>query len=281
MADIEAAKKLAATKAVEQNFHPSYSYVGIGSGTTIVYVVDAIKALGIPTENIAFVPTGSQSTHLILKAGLNPLSFDSIPSGTLLDVNFDGADEVDEDLNCIKGGGACLYQEKLVATHSKRFVCVADYRKLQKRLLTQWKTIPIEVQPLAVNAVVAQLASDLGSVNPKVREGKGDEAGPAKTDQGNFIVDAPFPPLLLPSDVAGKGAAFVQGKDGWEVAALATKIKCIEGVLSVGIFSGENGEQVLARGIKMGGQKPSVVYFGMADGSVTVKKTGGADYTQS
>lgn len=272
MSDIEAAKKLAATRAVEENFKPSFRYVGIGSGTTIVYVVDAIKALDIPTEDISFVPTGSQSKDLILKAGLKPLSFDAIPSGQLLDVNFDGADEVDEDLNCIKGGGACLYQEKLVATHSKRFVCVADYRKLQKRLLTQWKTIPIEVEPLAVNAVVAQLVSDLGSTGPQIREGKEDKAGPAKTDQGNFIVDAPFPPLLLPSDVAGKGAGFVQGDGGWEVNALATKIKCIEGVLSVGIFSGENGEQALARGLKMGGQKPSVVYFGMADGSVTVQK---------
>lgn len=276
MSDIEAAKRLAAIRAVQENFHPSYRYVGIGSGTTIVYVVDAIKALDIPTEAISFIPTGSQSKQLILKAGLNPLSFDSIPSGVLLDVNFDGADEVDEDLNCIKGGGACLYQEKLVATHSKRFVCVADYRKLQKRLLTQWKTIPIEVQPLAVNAVVAQLVDDLGSTDPKVRQGKGEEAGPVKTDQGNFIVDAPFSPLLLPSDITGKGSGFVQGKDGWEVNALATKIKCIEGVLSVGIFSGENGEQALARGLKMGGQKPSVVYFGMADGSVTVQEAGDA-----
>ena len=275
MSAIEGAKKLAATKAVAENFHPEYRYIGIGSGTTIVYVVEAIKDLGIPTNHMSFVPTGYQSRQLIIKAGLTPLTFDSIPPDTLLDVCFDGADEVDDELNCIKGGGACLHQEKLVATHSKKFVCVADYRKLQRRLLTEWKTIPIEVEPLAINTVVAQLINELGSLGPRVRDGTQDKAGPAKTDQGNFIVDAPFAPLLLVSDVAALGPGFVQGRTGWEVTALATRIKCIEGVLSVGIFSGENGEHALARGIKMGGQKPSVVYFGMADGSVTVKRASG------
>jgi hypothetical protein len=67
----------------------------------------------------------------------------------MLDVAFDGADEVDAELNCIKGGGACLFQEKLVAERAKKFVCVADYRKRQERLLTNWPTIPIEVAPLS------------------------------------------------------------------------------------------------------------------------------------
>lgn len=54
-----------------------------------------------------------------------PMGFDSLPENVMLDVAFDGADEVDDDLNCIKGGGACLFQEKLVATRSKKFVCIA------------------------------------------------------------------------------------------------------------------------------------------------------------
>lgn len=121
---VEAAKKAAAFKAVEEHFEPSASYVGIGSGTTIVYVVDAIKTLST-NPHIRFVPTGYQSRQVIVRAGLTPIAFDSLPANTVLDVAFDGADEVDDDLNCIKGGGACLFQEKLVAERAKKFVCVA------------------------------------------------------------------------------------------------------------------------------------------------------------
>ena len=125
MAEIEAAKRTAAKQAVADHFDSKAKYVGIGSGTTIVYVVEAIKALDVELSAMKFVPTGYQSKQVILKAGLTPVAFDALPSDTLLDVAFDGADEVDEELNCIKGGGACLYQEKLVATRAKKFICVA------------------------------------------------------------------------------------------------------------------------------------------------------------
>ena len=126
MADpIQTAKRTAARKAVEDHFDPTARYIGIGSGSTIVFVVEAIKDRNEDLSRILFVPTGYQSRQVIVKAGLQPIQFDSLPSGVLLDVAFDGADEVDEDLNCIKGGGACLYQEKLVATHAKKFICVA------------------------------------------------------------------------------------------------------------------------------------------------------------
>lgn len=125
MTDIEAAKRNAANRAVKDHFDPKSRFIGIGSGSTIVYVVEAIKALGVDTSNITFVPTGYQSRQVIVKAGLTPIAFDSLPGDVLLDVAFDGADEVDDDLNCIKGGGACLYQEKLVAMQAKKFICVA------------------------------------------------------------------------------------------------------------------------------------------------------------
>ena len=271
MGDIESAKRAAAQRAVAEHFKPTYKYVGIGSGSTIVYVVEAIKALSLPNiAELRFVPTGYQSRQVIIQAGLTPLTFDSLPRDQLMDVCFDGADEVDEDLNCIKGGGACLHQEKLVATHARRFVCVADYRKLQGRLLSQWPSVPIEVEPLAVAAVLEQLVHALGSREPKVRQLGSEKVSPLKTDQGNFIVDAPFQTLLLPSDVEG-GAQMNKEKGLWEVQALAKEIKQIEGVLSVGIFSGENGDEALARGSRNGGQKPAVVYFGMQDGSVEVR----------
>jgi len=160
---VEEAKRRAAQRAVDEHFSARFSYVGIGSGTTILYVVEAIKAacaafdgtaaaaateeegVGAGAEQraphrrssslddpahplhhrIRFVPTGFQSREVIRRAGLTPVAFDSLPDGLVLDVAFDGADEVDDELNCIKGGGACLFQEKLVATRARKFVCVA------------------------------------------------------------------------------------------------------------------------------------------------------------
>jgi ribose 5-phosphate isomerase A len=154
LSPIEASKRRAAYKAVEDHFDPSYRYIGIGSGSTVVYVVEAIaeKSRDV-TSKMIFVPTGYQSKQIIIEAGLPLGSIDSLPpvnieppkmsgAATLrvakgeedmalkglrqsLDVAFDGADEIDEDLNCIKGGGACLFQEKLVATSAKKFICVA------------------------------------------------------------------------------------------------------------------------------------------------------------
>jgi ribose 5-phosphate isomerase A len=165
---VEEAKRRAAQRAVDEHFSPDFNYVGIGSGTTILYVVEAIKAAceiangdtAIAVEDgstspakqiiplidhtprrasiddpkhplhhkIRFVPTGYQSRQVIIQAGLTPIAFDSLPDEVVLDVAFDGADEVDSELNCIKGGGACLFQEKLVATRAKKFVCVAGMR---------------------------------------------------------------------------------------------------------------------------------------------------------
>jgi ribose 5-phosphate isomerase A len=123
---IEAAKRSAAQQAVAAHYPlGGAQFVGIGSGTTIVYVVEAIKELGVDTSTTKFVPTGYQSNQLIVNNGLTPIAFDALPEGAVLDVAFDGADEVDDDLNCIKGGGACLYQEKLVALQAKEFVVVA------------------------------------------------------------------------------------------------------------------------------------------------------------
>lgn len=151
---IEASKRRAAYKAVDDHFLPEHRYIGIGSGSTVVYVVEAIAARGRDvTSKMIFVPTSDQSKEIIVEAGLPVGSVDSLPlvegvpstisSETTrsvdvgaqdlvlkgkrqkLDIAFDGADEIDEELNCIKGGGACLFQEKLVVTNSRKFVCVA------------------------------------------------------------------------------------------------------------------------------------------------------------
>lgn len=130
---VESAKRAAAQHAVRDHLKPDYTHIGIGSGSTIKYVVETIA--GMPkdtTSKMKFVPTGSQSRDLILDAKLPLLTIetlvlekDYVPGQQYLDVCFDGADEVDPELNCIKGGGACHFQEKIVAVMSKRFICVA------------------------------------------------------------------------------------------------------------------------------------------------------------
>jgi ribose 5-phosphate isomerase A len=122
---VESSKRAAAYKAVKDHLESDFRRIGIGSGSTVVYVVEAIAALGKDaTSSMRFFPTGSQSKDLIREAGLELAYIEDLGENDHLDVAFDGADEVDEDLNLIKGGGGCLYQEKLVATSAKKFVCV-------------------------------------------------------------------------------------------------------------------------------------------------------------
>ncbi|KAI9930531.1 hypothetical protein ASPWEDRAFT_107165 [Aspergillus wentii DTO 134E9] len=269
MASVEDAKRAAGKTAVANHYPKDAKYVGIGSGSTIAYVVEAIRDSGIDTSATKYIPTGFQSKQLIVQAGLTVIDFDTLPEGTVLDVAFDGADEVDDQLNLIKGGGACLFQEKIVALQAKQFICVADYRKLVSRLLTAWKYIPIEVAPIAANRVLTKL-KELGSINPVIRSNATAKEGPLKSDQDFYIIDAPFKPLLTKEDIAaGKDGS---GKDGiWEVEALSRQIKQLAGVLEVGIFSGATGPEAQALG-GIGGQKPIAAYFGMEDGSVSVRK---------
>lgn len=261
---VEKSKRLAAYQAVKDHLLPEYTRIGIGSGSTVVYVVEAIAALGsAATSKMSFYPTGSQSEELIETAGLNLQYISKLPTGQQLDVAFDGADEVDDELNLIKGGGACLWQEKIVAASAKRFVCVADFRKLSHRLGTDWKKgIPIEVLPMAAPRVLDELAR-MGSQNPRIRPGLPGKAGAIVTDNGMWIIDAPFAPLLTRKDGAQAGT----GADGvWTVDALADKLIKIPGVAEIGLFYGQNGLQVAS-----GAQKPVAAYFGMADGTVEVK----------
>lgn len=123
---IESSKRSAAYQAVKEHMDFSYRLIGIGSGSTVVFVVEALKALGKDvTDKMSFFSTGDQSRELIKAAGFRLEYIQDLDGDQQLDVCFDGADEVDEELNLIKGGGACLFQEKLVAIKSKKFVCVA------------------------------------------------------------------------------------------------------------------------------------------------------------
>jgi ribose 5-phosphate isomerase A len=158
---------------------------------------------------------------------------------------------------------------------SLTYLFLADYRKLQKRLITKWPTVPIEVEPKAARQVIKRLRL-LGSVSPSgagptIREGHMAKAGPVKTDQDFFVVDAPFPhPLLIADDLTSERKG--DGENGeWEVEQLARTIKDINGVLAVGLFCGPTGPEAQAAGV-VGGQRPIACYFGMMDGTVTARR---------
>lgn len=261
---IESSKRAAAYQAVKEHMDLTFTHIGIGSGSTVIFVVEAIASLGKDvTDKMTFFSTGDQSRDLIKGAGFRLQYVQDMADGQQLDIVFDGADEVDEQLNLIKGGGACLFQEKLVATKAKKFVCVADFRKLSARLGTNWKKgIPIEVVPSATGHVLSELRR-LGAHDPQARSGLPGKAGPVVTDNGNLLIDAPFPPLALAGDLKGE-----DGANGvWTVDGLADKLIKIVGVVEMGLFYGVNGLQA-----ETGAQKPVAAYFGMADGSVEVRK---------
>jgi ribose 5-phosphate isomerase A len=118
--------------------------------------------------------------------------------------------------------------------------------------------------------MVEDILVTLGSSDPKLRQGTPAKAGPVVTDNGNLIIDAPFPSLLIPSDLNDsiKG----NGENGiWEVHMLAERLLRIVGVIEVGLFHGLNSIQALKSGAVGQGQKPVAAYFGMENGEVEVR----------
>jgi ribose 5-phosphate isomerase A len=153
-----------------------------------------------------------------------------------LDVAFDGADECDAALNLIKGGGGCLFQEKLVASCAKRLFIVADHRKESAVLGSKWRQgVPIEVVPMARVPVTHRLLA-LGAKSVTTRTGSG-KAGPVVSDNANFLIDADFGDIVDP-------------------AALDAQLRAIVGVVETGLFVGMTTK----------------VYFGAEDGSVRSKQ---------
>ncbi|MFX1568237.1 MAG: ribose 5-phosphate isomerase A [Promethearchaeota archaeon] len=196
---IELGKKNAAIKAVEENIKKNM-IVGIGSGSTIVYAVERLGVLNKENNlNLKCIPSSFQSYQLIIQNGLNLVSLEQFPE---IDVDIDGADEIDKDLNLIKGGGGCLVQEKILASNSNKFIIIADFRKKSEFLGTNWKQgIPIEVIPMAYFPIMEKIKK-LGG-NPKLRMAKS-KSGPLITDNGNFILDVDFGKLDNPKDIHNK-----------------------------------------------------------------------------
>lgn len=239
---IEKGKKTSAYMAIDENLNKDIKVMGIGSGSTIVYAVERL-AERIKNENldICCIPSSYQSKQLLVKYNI-PVS--DLETFTSIDLTIDGADEIDKDLTCIKGGGGCHLQEKLVAHCAKNFILIADSRKRSTKLGQNWQNgIPIEVLPLA-HRLVQETIENLYGGKAILREysgpGRG-KAGPVVTDNGNFILDWKFETKDDNDNV------------NYDWKSINTSIKMIPGVIETGLFIG----------------MAKMAYIGNLDGSVT------------
>ncbi|MEM2119249.1 MAG: ribose 5-phosphate isomerase A [Candidatus Bathyarchaeia archaeon] len=207
---VELAKKnaaLAAVKHVENGF-----VVGLGSGSTVAYAIEEIgKRIKHEKISVLGVPTSYQALLLAAKQQI-PLT--TLEEHSTLDLAIDGADQIDEKLNLIKGMGGALLREKIVALASRKFIVIADESKKIKVLGENNQPVPVEVAPFALKPVMRKLEG-MGA-KPVLREGKG-KVGPVVTDNGNFVVDAYFGLLRDPSK-------------------LEKDLKMISGVVETGLF---------------------------------------------
>jgi ribose 5-phosphate isomerase A len=205
----ENAKKTAATAAVA---HVEDGFViGLGSGTTIVY---ALQEVGRRTQekklSVFGVPTSYQAFQIAIKHKIPLTTLDEHPR---LDMSIDGADQVDEKLNMIKGMGGAMTREKIVASASRLNVIAVDETKLTKKL-GYGQPVPVEVMPFAMSTVEAKLR-ELGG-RPVLREAER-KLGPVVSDNGNFIFDVDFGSIRDPKE-------------------LNHALKAIPGVIETGLF---------------------------------------------
>ncbi len=192
----ELLKKQAAGKAVEEI--KSGMVVGLGSGSTVYYALEKIGELISSGElkNIVGIPSSKQTEKIADKFNIPLVTFDEKQE---IDVTIDGADEVDKYLNLIKGGGAALLREKVLAQASKKLIIVVDESKLSPKLGTNWP-VPVEV----IQFAYALEQKYLESVNAEAELRKYDNGEPVVTDEGNYIIDANFGALQNPFEIAEK-----------------------------------------------------------------------------
>ena len=178
-------KKQAAHRAVE--FIRSNMVVGLGHGSTTAFAIEKLAQLLQSAElsNIIAIPCSQEVEAHAKRLGIPLTSLEEHPD---IDLTIDGADEVDDQMNLIKGGGGALLREKVVACASHREIIVVDESKLSRELGTQFP-LPVEVVPFAW-AIEQRFIERLGA---EVFRRGGDN--PFATDQGNYILDCRFPSI--------------------------------------------------------------------------------------
>jgi ribose 5-phosphate isomerase A len=202
-------KKQRAAAAALEYVAPG-TVIGVGTGSTVNFFIDALAAS--PRRIAGAVSSSEASTKRLAAHGIPVLDPNEV---TALEVYVDGADEATRDLHLIKGGGAALTREKIVAAVSRRFVCIVDEAKLVERLGRF--PLPVEVIPMARNYVARELQRIGG--RPVWREG-------TVTDNGGHILD-------------------VHGLDIADPVALERELNQVTGVVTVGLFARRGADVLL------------------------------------
>ncbi len=207
-------KKNAALKALD--FVEEDSIVGVGTGSTVNFFIDELASI---KDRISGAVSSSEQSSERLKAhGIEVFDLNSVDD---LSIYVDGADEITEHMAMIKGGGAALTREKIVAAVAKKFICIADTSK-QVDVLGHFP-LPIEVIPMARSYVAREIVK-LGG-DPEYRQG-------VVTDNGNVILDVHNLTITDPK-------------------SLELKINNIVGVVTNGLFA-QRGADVLVLGTQNG-----------------------------
>lgn len=201
---------------LEKDFLHSNIKIGLGTGSTATEAIKQIANLlkKGTLKNIFACSSSFQTTLLCEKLGISVYSINSSYINGELDFTIDGADEIDNEKNLTKGGGAALLQEKILAYNSKNYFIIATKEKKVENLGLSFP-IPIEIIPEARISCIRDL-TQIGA-KASLREGI-KKMGPVVTDNGNFIVDASFVNPFNPKQ-------------------LEEKIKLITGVVEVGLFT--------------------------------------------
>ncbi|MGF3496896.1 MAG: ribose-5-phosphate isomerase RpiA [Methanolinea tarda] len=218
-AEREKAKRNAGMKAAE--FVRDGMIIGLGTGsTTYHFMVRLAERIKAEEMSVTGIPTSLQTAIRARELGIPLATLDDHPDP---DLAVDGADQADRDLRLIKGRGAALTREKVVAAAAARLVIVADEEKYTERLAG---TVPVEVIPFAARPVMLAVP-ELGG-EPAIREGKAKD-GPVITDNGNYIIDCTFPTIPDP-------------------AGLEEELTLIPGVLECGLFCRYTQKTILVAG---------------------------------
>ncbi|MFC1714837.1 ribose-5-phosphate isomerase RpiA [Candidatus Poribacteria bacterium] len=222
-------KQEAAERAVD--FVESGMVVGLGHGSTAIFAVRRIAQLlqSGQLEDILGVPCSIHVEQEARELGIPLTTLDDHP---IIDLTIDGADEVDPDLNLIKGGGGALLREKIVAQASNREIIVVDESKLSPALGTHW-AVPVEVIPFGYRSQCTYLES-LGA---RLTVRQNTDGTIFSTDQGNHLLDCNFGAISQPKELAERmnGRSGIVGHGLF--LDLATDV----------IVSGEQGIQHLSR----------------------------------
>lgn len=213
----EVEKRAAARRALE--LLDGIELLGLGSGTTVAIFVQELAKTDYASK-IKAIPSSSQIEKVARQHGIKLVD----PSYGRPELTIDGADEIDPDLNLLKGGGGALVREKILAVSSDYYVIIADHSKLVNKLCTK-RNLPIEILPFGYEWTKELLEDALG-FKAKLRES---EEGVFISDNGNYIVDVECQPLEDPSSVE-------------------KALKLYPGVVEVGIFSDIADEALLAFG---------------------------------